>query len=131
MLVTINAIANAIVPVLLSVIFGILAHSGPALIKLGTAFINSKLTEHQQAVLYAAVKVGERAAAAQGFTPEHAWESAKDVAVNAAINYAKRFDIDLDPKTLTPLIEAEAAKQERLRPILIDSSFVPVVTDGV
>ncbi|MFD3165464.1 hypothetical protein [Herpetosiphon sp. NSE202] len=131
MLATVNSIANTLVPILLSIIFGIIASSGPALIKLGTAFINSKLTKHQQSVLYAAVKVGERAAAAQGFTPENAWESAKDVAVNAAIEYAKRFGISLDPKTLTPLIEAEAAKQERLRPMVIDSSFVPVVTDGV
>ncbi len=128
MFVTINAIANILVPLLLSVIFGILASSGPALIKLGTAFINSKLTEHQQAVLYAAVKVGERAAAAQGFTPEHAWKSAKAVAVEAAIDYAKRFGLALDEQTLIPLIDAEAAKQERARPVL---SIVPKATDGV
>ena len=128
MLATINEIANILVPLLLSVIFGIIASSGPALIKLGTAFINSKLTEHQQAVLYAAVKVGERAAAAQGFTPEHAWETAKAVAIKEAIDYANRFGLTLDPKTLVPLIEAEAAKQERERPVL---AIVPEATDGV
>lgn len=128
MLVTINAIANTLVPILLSVIFGIIASSGPALIKLGTAFINSKLTEHQQSVLYAAVKVGERAAAAQGFTPEHAWEEAKELAVKEATKYAARFGLTLDPKTLVPLIEAEAAKQVRERPVL---TVVPEATDGV
>lgn len=128
MLVTINAVANALIPVLLSVIFGIIASSGPALIKLGTAFINSKLTEHQQAVLYAAVKIGVRAAAAQGFTPEHAWKSAKAVAVEAAIDYAKRFGLALDEQTLIPLVDAEAAKQELQRPVL---STVPEATDGV
>lgn len=128
MLVTINAIANAVIPVLLSVIFGIIASSGPALIKLGTAFINSKLTEHQQAVLYAAVKVGVRVAAAQGFTPENAWKSAKAVAVEAALDYAKRFGLALDEQTLIPLIDAEAAKQELQRPVL---SVVPEATDGV
>lgn len=128
MLVTINEIANVLVPLLLSVIFGIIASSGPALIKLGVAFINSKLTEHQQAVLYAAVKVGIRAAAAQGFTPENAWKSAKAVAVEAAIDYAKRFGLALDEQTLIPLIDAEAAKQELQRPVL---SIVPKSTDGV
>lgn len=127
MLVTINAIANAIIPVLLSVIFGIIAKSAPALINIGVAFINSKLTEHQQSVLYAAVKVGERAAAAQGFTPGHAWEEAKELAVHEAIKYAARFGLTLDPKTLTPLIEAEAAKQARAHPPV----FAPDAFDGV
>lgn len=128
MLATANAIANVLVPLLLSVIFGIVAKSAPALINLGVAFINSKLTEHQQAVLYAAVKVGIRAAAAQGFTPENAWKSAKAVAVEAAIDYARRFGLALDEQTLIPLIDAEAVKQELQRPVL---TTVPEATDGV
>lgn len=93
--------------VVVVVIVTLLRMFGPALARAAENAASAVLNAEQRATLYAAVKIGLRAAAAHGIE----FDQLANKAIEIAANYLRGNNLDVDADLLRDLIFAEQQKQ--------------------
>lgn len=98
--------------VVVVVIVTLLRMFGPGLVRAAENAAGALLNAEQRATLYAAVKIGLRAAAARGIS----FDQLADKAIEIAANYLKGNNLDVDADLLRDLILAEQQKLKQTPP---------------